>query len=407
MVKLVVRISSRGAGVERRGAIGALRFIPIALYHRTAGIQLGNKPFFAVNEVPAAAAHLFPYPPPKGVVAVGGDRGTAVVPDFAEAVFEIVDVGGGLPVDRPGGETSVGVVSQGDVAVTLQGVGRIVLPRARQGSIGESVPGRIVGPPFVRQAGSRRVVHFDKAVPHIVAITIFPVLGGLAHDVPGQVVFVAVVEHGVPGRVAGVDALRALQEVVFDGAPGSARVGDLCRGIPRVAVPDDGALARQVDLRQPVGGIPGVVDGDAGGIGKAFPFAVPVPGIRQTGVEGAEVYGLGELPSKGVIGIGCRGLAVVVSSKISGCIVAECNGLRRRRRSSTVKVLDANKPVGSIVLVFKMWVSYISTGVLYLYSERSLLCLKACLTTFISISSCCCLLSGIQYVHSPSSWISV
>ncbi len=130
MVKLVVRIAYRGAGVKRRGAIGTLRFIPIALYHCTTSIQLGNKPFLAVNEVPAAAAHFFPYPSSEGVVAVGGDRGTAVVPDCAEAVFEIVDVGGGLAIDRPGGETAVGVISQGDVAVTLQGVGRIVLPWA-------------------------------------------------------------------------------------------------------------------------------------------------------------------------------------------------------------------------------------------------------------------------------------
>jgi len=128
MVKLIVRISSRGTGVERRSAVGTLRHIPIALYHSPIGIQLGDKPFLAVNEVPAAAAYLFPYPSPEGVVAVGSDRGTAVVQDWAEAVFKIVDVGGGLAIDRPAGETTVGVISQGDVAVTLQGVGRIVLP---------------------------------------------------------------------------------------------------------------------------------------------------------------------------------------------------------------------------------------------------------------------------------------
>jgi|GEM_PF-5132068 len=130
MVKLVIRIPCRGACVKRRGTVGTLRHIPIALNHRTTGIQLGDKTFLAIDEVRAIAPYLFPQPPAEGIVPIGRDRCATIVPDCAEAVFEIVDVGGGLAVDRPAGETAVGVVSQGDVAVTLQGVGRIVLPWA-------------------------------------------------------------------------------------------------------------------------------------------------------------------------------------------------------------------------------------------------------------------------------------
>ena len=130
-------------------------------------------------------------------------------------------------------------------------------------------------------------------------------LGSLPGDVADRVVLVLVVQHGVGGRITGGDLFDAQQGIVGNIAGAAAGIGDSGRGVPGVLVPDDGALARQVDLREAVGGIPGVADGDACGIGKAFPCAVSVPGVCQTGVEGTEVYGLGELPSKRVSICGC------------------------------------------------------------------------------------------------------
>jgi len=157
MIKLVVRIPCWSAGVERRGAIGTLRHIPIALNHRTAGIQLGDKPFFAIDEIRAIASCLFLQPPVKGILPVASYYCSPVVQDYAESDFQVVDIGGRLSGNDLAGSATDGIEAQGDVAIR----GKVLAPSYCQapGRLAQLFwfPRRVVSPGLVRQArmGSR------------------------------------------------------------------------------------------------------------------------------------------------------------------------------------------------------------------------------------------------------------
>jgi len=217
------------------------------LGHRATGIQLGDEAFLAVDEPGAAAAGILPQSSAEGIVAVGGEGGAAVVFYLAEPVFQVVDIGGGLAGDGFLGGAAVGVLGEGDGAVGGEGVGVVILPGAGEPGVAGAVAGRVIAPGFIRQG---RIGGGGEAVAGVVTVGIGAVFGGLSGDVADRVVLVLVIEHGVGGRVPGGDLFDPQQGIVGEVAGAAAGVGDPGRGVPGVLVPDDGALARQVDLRQ-------------------------------------------------------------------------------------------------------------------------------------------------------------
>ena len=61
-----------------------------------------------------------------------------IVPDFAESVFQVVDIGSRLAGNNLADGTAVGIVAQGDVAVGSERVGVVILPGT--GEIGVADP---------------------------------------------------------------------------------------------------------------------------------------------------------------------------------------------------------------------------------------------------------------------------